>query len=206
MLESVDEGVGQIMKTLERLKLDRNTIIVFTSDNGGETRVTLNGSLREGKSYLYEGGIRIPLIVSWPGVIAGGSTSPFPVITQDFFPTLIAVAGADLPNSQVCDGVNILPLLKGMKNLDRTNLYWHYPLPKPHFLGGTSAGAVRSGDYKLIEFFDTGILELYNLSDDEGEQRNLAAQFPEKATELRRILEAWRREVEAEEIPRVYEK
>jgi arylsulfatase A-like enzyme len=156
--------------------------------------------LRGGKSQVYEGGIRIPLIVRWPKVVRPGSECGEPVSTQDFFPTFLEVTGAKVPNPKVLDGVSLAGLLQGAKKLPRQTLYWHYPLPQPHFLGGKSAGAIRDGNYKLIEFYDTKEVELYDLAKDIGERNNLANEQPEKAAELKTKLAAWRASVNAEMI------
>jgi len=197
-LETIDEGVGMIVRTLDELGLADDTLLLFTGDNGGEDRVTSNAPLRAGKSTLYEGGIREPLVVRWPGVVPPGTVCRTPTVNCDFFPTFEAILDVTSDATQPVDGVSILPLLKDPSaRLDRDALYWHYPLAKPHFLGGRSAGAVRMGDWKLIEFFDTGDVELYHLADDPGETKNLAATRPDKANDLRRALAAWRTRVGA---------
>ncbi len=201
MLEAIDEGVGQIVATLRELGLLDHTIIVFTSDNGGEARVTDNGPLRGGKSMLYEGGIREPLLIFWPGVVPAGSTCNTPVCSVDFYPTFLDVLQLQPPKGQVVDGVSLLPLLKDpRRTLPRTTLYWHYPLRRPHFLGGRSSGAIRDGDWKLIEYFDDGHVELYNLANDLGEQHDLAQERPDKVAALRRKLAEWRKRVGAKVI------
>jgi len=195
-LELIDEGVGMIMAKLDELALADNTVLIFTGDNGGEDRVTSNAPLRAGKSTLYEGGIREPLIVRWPGVVEAGGVCTAPMSTVDFYPTFLGIAGLKSRVSQVLDGVSLLPLLKGKKSkLKRDTLYWHYPLAKPHFLGGKSGGAIREGDWKLIEFFDDGKIELYNLADDVSEKNNLAEKMPSRASELRKRLAKWREDV-----------
>ena len=166
MLESLDDGMGQIMTELDKLGLTDNTVVIFMSDNGGERTVTDNLPLRAGKSFLYEGGLRVPCIVKWPGHIKPGLISDVPVITQDFYPTMMDIAGVKPDRSQTIDGVSLLPLFKGKTHLRRDALYWHYPMDKPHFLGGTSSSAIRSGDWKLIEFLDSGKVELYDLAHD----------------------------------------
>jgi len=197
-LESIDQGVGMILERLDRLGLADNTLVVFTSDNGGESRVTSNAPLRAGKSTLYEGGIREPLLVRWPGRVAPGTLCRTPVSSVDFYPTLCRVAGATPDARHKLDGISLLPLLEDPEaRLPRPALFWHYPLERPHFLGGHSGGAVRQGDWKLIEWFDTGAVELYNLADDPGEQHDLAGRRPEKRDELRAALAAWRRDVDA---------
>lgn len=191
MLESIDEGVGNIVATLKKLGIEKNTLIIFTSDNGGETKVTSNAPLRAGKSTLYEGGIRVPMIACWPEKIKRGLTSDVPVNTLDIFPTLTAITGLPALDAAY-DGTDISPLLYGKKTLKARDLFWYYPLNKPHFLGGRSANAVRSGDYKLIEFFDSNTVELYNVKEDISETKNLALQQPEKTAALKALLKKWR--------------
>jgi len=196
MIESIDDGVGMIVEKLEELRLRDNTIIVFTSDNGGETNVTSNAPLRKGKSQLYEGGIREPMIVRWPGVVPAETVCKEPVNIIDFYPTFLQATNIKPDPRQKLDGVSIMPLLKNPKaSLKRDAMYWHYPLEKPHFLGGHSSGAIRAGDWKLIEFFDTGKLELYNLNDDIGERNNLSSEYSDKVKKLRKMLTDWRKEV-----------
>ena len=187
-----------IVKKLDELGLTENTVLIFTGDNGGEDRVTSNAPLRAGKSTLYEGGIREPLIICWPKVTKPGTVCNTPTCNIDFYPTLLRIAGLKPDPAQYLDGVSILPLLKNPRTkLDRNTLYWHYPLKKPHFLGGRSAGAIRQGDFKLIEFFDNGKVELYNLSEDISEKNNLARKLPEKTAELQKRLTQWRMDVGA---------
>jgi len=198
-LESIDEGVGMIMNKLDESGLAQNTVLIFTSDNGGEDRVTSNAPLRAGKSTLYEGGIRVPLIIRWPKVVKPAGVCETPTSNIDFYPTFLQFAGLRADPRQHLDGVSILPLLKNPNaNLARDTLYWHYPLEKPHFLGGLSSGAIRQGDFKLIEFFDNGVIEIYNLADDIAEKHNLAGKLPEKVTELKQRLTIWRKEIGVE--------
>ncbi|MBW2408283.1 MAG: sulfatase-like hydrolase/transferase, partial [Deltaproteobacteria bacterium] len=197
-LESIDEGVGMIMNKLDELGLAENTVLIFTSDNGGEDRVTSNAPLRAGKSTLYEGGIREPLIIYWPEVVKTSTVCNTPTCNIDFYPTFLQLAGLRPDPRQHLDGVSILPLLKNPDvKLDRNTLCWHYPLKKPHFLGGRSAGAIRQDDFKLIEFFDNGEVELYNLTEDIAEKNNLVQELPEKASELRKRLLEWRVDIGA---------
>ena len=197
-LKSIDEGLGMIVIKLDELGLSNETLIVFAGDNGGEDRVTSNAPLRAGKSTLYEGGIRIPLIVSHPKTVPPGTVCKTPTSNIDFYPTLCQLAGAGPDLKQHYDGMSILPLLKNpTASLERDTLYWHYPLAKPHFLGGRSSGAVRKGDWKFVEYFDTGGKELFNLADDISEKINLASKKPEKVAELQGLLKAWRKEVGA---------
>ncbi|AKQ47671.1 sulfatase [Rufibacter radiotolerans] len=196
-LYSIDEGVGMIMEKLKSLGLDKNTIVIFTSDNGGESNVTSNAPLRAGKSTLYEGGVREPLIVWNPSRFAQGAVVQEPVVNFDFYPTLLETIGAK-NTAQKFDGLSFAKLLKTPgASLPARNFYWHYPLAEPHFLGGRSAGSIRKGDWKLIEFFDKDKEQLYNLKEDIGEQNDLAKKYPEKVKELQKDLAAWRTQVGA---------
>ncbi len=203
MIERVDAGVDRIVKTLQELGLERETVIIFFSDNGGHGRVTSMAPLRGSKGMLYEGGIRSPMIVHWPGVIATGTRCPEPVIMVDFYPTLCELAGVDPPAGQPCDGVSLIPLLRGADRLASHPLFWHFPAYLEAYAdtGGpwrtTPAGAVRRGDFKLIEFFEDGRLELYNLREDIGETRNLAHDMPARRDELHALMRQWRRDLSA---------
>lgn len=196
MLESIDQGIGLLSKKLDELGIAENTIFIFTSDNGGETNVTSNAPLRGGKSQLYEGGIRVPLIVNWPGHVPEKSVCEQPTVNYDFYPTLLDAAGIASDPAQQLDGVSTLPIWNDpAQSTDREAVFWHYPLDQPHFLGGVSAGAIRAGDWKLIEKFDDrsdSRYELYNLADDLSEKRNLADQHPERLHELKDRLSQWR--------------
>jgi arylsulfatase A-like enzyme len=200
MIQSVDESVGRVLAKLEELGLERETIVIFMSDNGGLSTVaregpTCNLPLRAGKGWLYEGGIREPMLIKWPGVVEPGSICHEVVTSTDFYPTMLEMAGLALRPRQHADGVSLAGLLKGTGTLDRRPIYWHYP--HYHGSGNRPSGAVRAGDYKLIEWYEDGRVELYNLKDDLGEQDDLAATMPAKADELRRLLHAWRGEVGA---------
>ena len=198
MLQSIDEGIGLISAKLNELGLTEDTIFIFSSDNGGETNVTSNAPLRGGKSQLYEGGIRVPLIVRWPSHIEGGKVSDTPTVNTDFYPTLLAAARVQADSAQPMDGSSILSTWKDPDGEpEREFLAWHYPLKKPHFLGGVSAGAIRFGNWKLIEKFESGEDELFHLSDDPSESRNVASQHPETVALLKKKLAAWRRSVGA---------
>jgi len=196
LVESVDDSVGRIMKKLEALKLSENTILFFTSDNGGLLRSTSNVPLRAGKGSAYEGGVRVPLIIRWPGVTRPGSTCDVPVISTDFFPTLLAMAGAKDDSQRAVDGESLVPLLRQSGSLRRDAIYWHYPHYHPG--GATPYSAIRRGDFRLIEFFEDNHIELYDLKNDIGEKEDLAAKMPEKAEQLRPRLAAWRNEVGAQ--------
>ena len=202
MVESMDESVGRILQTLSELGLDEKTLVVFTSDNGGlsvregpNTPATSNAPLRAGKGYLYEGGLRVPLLVRWPGVIPAGRVASAPVITTDWMPTLLELAGVPGPTNSG-DGVSLANLLKGGPAPQRDTLFWHYP----HYSnqGGKPGGAVRSGDWKLIEHYESGYLELFNLAEDPGETTNRAGAFPDRANALAKSLAEWRRTIGAE--------
>ena len=200
MVESVDESVGRVMKKLEDLGVADNTVVIFMSDNGGlstsEGHPTSNVPLRAGKGWLYEGGIREPMIIKWPGAAKPGSVCSEPVTSTDFYPTMLEMAGLPLKPKQHIDGVSLVPLLKGKKTLNREAIFWHYP----HYgnQGGSPGGAVRAGDYKLIEFYEDNRVELYDLKKDISEKNNLAGKMPGKAAGLRRILQAWRKDVNAQ--------
>jgi len=196
LVESVDDAMGVILRTLDDLRLADNTVIVFTSDNGGLIGCTSNRPLRVGKGSAYEGGVRVPLIVKWPGATAPGSVCSVPVIGADFFPTLLAMAGVPQPAGHVVDGESLVPLLKQSGPLARDAIYWHYPHYHPG--GATPYGAIRAGDFRLVEFYEDRHVELYNLKDDIGETRDLAASRPEQVEELKARLHAWRERVGAQ--------
>ncbi len=197
---SLDESVGRVMEALAQGGIANNTIILFTSDNGGlstaEGSPTSNAPLRAGKGWLYEGGLRVPLLIKWPRHIAEGCVCESPVITTDLYPTLLDLAGLAARPAQHCDGESLAPLLRKPGALTRTALYWHYP----HYSnqGGSPSGAVRVGDWKLIEFFEDDRLELYDLAHDREEAHNLVARFPDRANALRAQLHDWRANVSAE--------
>jgi arylsulfatase A-like enzyme len=203
MVESVDQSVGRVMKRLDELGLTDNTVVIFFSDNGGVFGITSMEPLRGGKGTLYEGGIREPMIVRWPGKTRAGSVCDVPVIGIDFYPTMLDIAGAPKPAGQVLDGESIVPLLKGDKGLKRDAIFWHFPAYLQRNYGWketwrtTPAGVIRRGDWKLIEYFEDGRLELYNLKDDIGEQNNLAHKMPDKTRQLHGLLKQWRKSVNA---------
>jgi arylsulfatase A-like enzyme len=199
MIQSLDESVGRVVKELDALGLTRNTCIFFMSDNGGlstaEGSPTSNLPLRAGKGWLYEGGIREPMIVRWPGAVRAGALCHEPVTSTDFYPTILELAGLDPRPRQHVDGLSLVPLLGGSATLERNAIYWHYP----HYSNqlGRPSGAVRAGDFKLIEFYEDRHLELFNLRHDPGEQHDLAGKLPAKAAELETMLGEWRRSVNA---------
>ncbi|UCD29013.1 MAG: sulfatase [Planctomycetota bacterium] len=203
MIESMDLSVGRVMEALKRLEIDDRTVVFFTSDNGGlawkdraNTPATCNAPLRGGKQQLYEGGIRVPWIVKWSGVIEAGSACNVPVISTDYFPTILEIIG--IKNSKTngpIDGVSNLPLLKQSGKLKRDAIFWHYP----HFClqGVRPGGIIRQGDYKLIERYEDGTLELYDLKHDISETRNLAFEMSARTRQLRQLLHQWRESVKA---------
>lgn len=194
MVTAMDENVGRLYKKIEELGLDKNTIIVFTSDNGGLSTKktpgpTSNLPLRAGKGWCYEGGIRVPLIIKAPGIQP--SVSHTPVISMDFFPTLLDLAGIEKKEELHKDGLSLVNVLKGAsQKLSRDYLVWHYP----HYHGSMwrPGAAIRSGKWKMIEFFETGEKELYDLSEDLGELKNLAAKYPEVMQKLSSQMDEWR--------------
>ena len=203
MLKSVDESVGRIVKKLNELHLAENTLVVFTSDNGGAVHfgkppATANTPLRNGKGSAYEGGLRVPLIVKMPGVTRAGTVCDTPVITMDFFPTLLELVGAEKSASRTAiDGVSFAPLLRGEKQTPNPELFWHYP----HYWNGGKVSpysVARVSDWKLIRFYETGTEELYDLKSDLSETKNLAESNPEKRKELSTRLDAWLKEVGAQ--------
>jgi arylsulfatase A-like enzyme len=211
MIASLDESVGRILAKLDELGIAENTLVIFSSDNGGvggygragleKQGITDNAPLKGGKGMLYEGGVHVPYIFRWKGRIQPGKTNETPINSVDLYPTLVEVAGASAPSDYPLDGVSYAGLLIAAKqSLDRDAIFWHFP----GYLGAGGGkwrtkpgGAVRSGDWKLIEFFEDGKLELYNLRTDAGEEHNLAAAEPELAKEMHDKLVAWRASVGA---------
>jgi len=193
MVESLDENVGKLISKLKELNIDDNTFIILTSDNGGlsvfegkNTPATTNYPLKAGKGYLYEGGIREPLIIWNPDLIRDGNVSDIPVTATDIFPTLLDLVG--LPPGNL-DGVSLIPVIRGQNLIPERVIYWHYP----HYSnqGGTPAGAVRKGKFKLIEFFDDGHLELYDLEKDISETTDIKEKYPGIVRELHTLLKDW---------------
>jgi len=218
MIDSVDQGIGRIMDKLDRLGLADNTVIFFFSDNGGYVGATSNWPLRGFKGTFYEGGIREPMIVKWPGVTRPNTRSDVPVIGVDFFPTILEIAAADRPPGKILDGESIVPLLGGAAKLKRDAIFWHFPA----YLQGNVPGArdskfrtrpvgvVRKGKWKLLQYFEEWVLdggwtnietnnsvELYNLEEDIGETRNLAGVNTAKRDELLELLISWQNSIGA---------
>jgi arylsulfatase A-like enzyme len=198
MLEQMDSAIGRVLAALERNGLTERTIVIFMSDNGGlataEGSPTSNLPLRAGKGWPYEGGVRVPMIVRAPGVTKAGATCDTPVISPDFYPTILELTGQPMKRQQPFDGKSIRALLEG-KKLTRGPLFWHYP----HYgnQGGAPYGAIRDGDWKLIEWYEDGKLELFNLRDDLGETRDLAQKNPAEVESLHEKLVEWRKDVKA---------
>jgi len=214
MIASVDESVGRLMTLLDELQIAKDTVFVFSSDNGGvggygregltkggEGSITDNAPLRSGKGSLYEGGTRVPFIMRWPGVTKPGSSNEVPAIHVDVFPTLLEIAGAAAPKNQPLDGASLLPLVKDpAAGVAREAIFQHFP----GYLGmgpgkwrTTPVSLIEVGDWKLLEYLEHNTLELYNLKDDIGETTNLAQRLPDKAAELHAKLVAWRKTIGA---------
>lgn len=200
MVAAVDDSVGAILDKLARLDLEDNTVVFFFSDNGGlctkrGAGPTSNLPLRSGKGWLYEGGVREPTIIRAPGVTKPGSESDTPVVSMDFYPTMLELAGLSATPEKHADGVSLKPLLAGEGALDERALYWHYP----HYHGSTwtPVASIRDGDWKLIEFYHYDKAELYNLADDPGEQNDLSESNPKKTKELRDKLRNWQQRMGA---------
>lgn len=210
MIQSIDESVGRVMARLEELRIAENTVVIFSSDNGGlggysrteppseNKGNTDNAPLRGGKGTLYEGGLRVPFIVRWPGVVRPGTTSEAVLAHVDIYPTLAEIAGARLRPGYPLHGLSFVPTLRSPQARPaRDAIFWHFPgylesYVHPAGFRTTPAGAIHAGDFKLLEFFETGRVELYNLKDDIGERTDLAGAMPAMAKELRAQLAAWR--------------
>lgn len=209
MIQSVDDGVGEIVRALEETGTLEKTIILFYSDNGGYGPATDMDPLKGYKGTYYEGGIRVPFFVNWPGVVEAGTTSGVPVTGVDLYPTICDMLGAKVPEGQILDGVSLVPLLKGEPtDLADRAIFWHFPAYLQSYNGVSDeqrdslfrtrpCSIVRKGDWKLHEYFESGDYELYNLAKDAGETQNLSANDPEKLEEILGALTAWREEIGA---------
>ena len=214
MVESVDESLGRLLQKLEELGHEDNTIVIFYSDNGGMSAgnfgnparivsqsqldrayATSNLPLRGAKGWLYEGGIRVPMIVKWPGKGRAGMICREPVISPDFYPSILEMAGLPPRSTQHKDGRSFAPALLG-DEFKRGPIYWHFPHYSNHGMQ-SPAGAIRDGDYKLLEYFENGTVQLFNLKTDLGEQHDLSVAQPERAGDLLAKLHAWRKKVDA---------
>ena len=219
MVESVDESLGRVLDKLKSLKLDDNTIVILFSDNGGMSAAnfgnpkrvvsptkldrafsTSNLPLRGAKGWLYEGGIREPLIIKWPQRGGSGVVCDVPVISTDFYPTILEMVGVPLNPQQHADGVSLAGLVQGARSLDRDAIYWHFPHYSNHGMQ-SPGGAVRSGDYKLLEYFENNTVQLFNLREDIGERHDLSRAKPQTVARLRSMLHAWRKDVSARMMP-----
>jgi len=210
-IEQIDISVGRVINKLKELNLDKNSIVIFTSDNGGVSDVTSNLPLRAGKGTFYEGGIRVPMCIKWPGVIKPGSKTDFPLIGIDFMPTLAEISSSELPSSQPVDGISFLPLLKGEKFEIKRSIFFHFPL----YLGGSKDAVlpsfygkenywravplttIISGNWKLIYYYEYDRYELFNLENDISEQNDLSATNTNVGIRLLNELNAWVKEVNA---------
>ena len=206
MIETLDKSVGRIRNALKEAGIEENTIFIFYSENGGLERSAVQTPFRRGKGWLYEGGIRVPLIVRWDGQIEEGSQSDALVTSNDMYPTLLNMAGIPV-EKEILDGKNVFPVLKGEKESVRNTLYWHYP----HYHGGSGmkpGGAMRMGDYKLIVWYEKLLMdtsdpyELYNVSQDKGETVDLKDELPGKAEEMKKEFDKWKEAVDAQ-MPKV---
>lgn len=216
MVESMDESFGRVVAMLKDLGLYENTIVIFFSDNGGMAAAnfgnpqrvltseqldrafsTANLPLRGAKGWLYEGGIRVPLIVKWPGSKLKETECDVPVISVDFYPTILEMLGFKVPATQKVDGTSIVPLMLGMNKIDRDAIYWHFPHYSNHGMQ-SPGGAIRSGDYKLLEYYENNTVQLFNLKEDLSEQHDISASNPEVTNKLRNKLHQWRASINAQ--------
>jgi arylsulfatase A len=203
MMEVLDNGIGRVLAKLDALGLRENTLVIFYSDNGGLLRDGAQTPWRGGKAQLYEGGIRVPLLIRWPGVIAPGRMSAMPVTSVDFFPTLLELTGKPAARDAVIDGVSLVSHMRGGNPPTRDAIFWHYPHYHASGINGP-AGVVRAGSWKLIEYYETTLtgqgapIELFNLADDPGEERNLAEKETKRVAALQERLATWRKAVGAQ--------
>lgn len=203
MITKMDQGIGKILGELDALGLADRTLVVFCSDNGGICKTSAQTPYRAGKGSYFEGGIRVPLVVRWPGQVAAGSSCGVPVVGTDFFPTFLEAAGLPVPSGKTLDGTSLVPLLTRKGPFPDRALFWHFPIYLQEYAGEADdshdplfrtrpGSALRMGKWKLHEYFEDGRLELYDLESDVGERRNIAAGHPEKAAELHALLRQWR--------------
>lgn len=204
MIKSMDESIGRVLKTLQEQKLEQQTVIIFTSDNGGYGPATTMKPLKGSKGMLYEGGIRVPLLIKWPGVTRAGSSCEEPVINVDLYPTFLDMSGIPVPQDYELDGESLVSLLKDPQSQLKTRaLFWHFPAYLQKYRGmqqrfrTTPVSVIREGDWKLLEFFEDGHRELYNTRHDIGETTNLLKSHPKKAAALTQQLHHWQKQVRA---------
>lgn len=219
MVENMDENFGRVIAKLEALNLSENTIVIFISDNGGMSAAnfgrpdrvvaagaldaayaTSNLPLRGAKGWLYEGGIRVPLMIKWPGRSQRGAVSSVPVISTDLYPSILEMIGVPARPTQHRDGVSLAGLVKGEKQLNREAIYWHFPHYSNHGMQSPGA-AIRLGDFKLLEYYENNTVQLFNLRDDLSEQRDLSKEKPELTQKLTAMLRDWRESVSAAMMP-----
>jgi arylsulfatase A-like enzyme len=219
MVESTDESIGRIMNKLKELGIDDNTIIIFASDNGGMSAgnfgrpskilnpatpdkhmASSNLPLRGAKGWLYEGGVRVPVIVKWAGVKTPGTECNFPITSTDFYPSILEMAGLDQLPDQHKDGKSIVPLLRGSSSINRDAIFWHFPHYSNHGMQ-SPGGAVRYKNFKLIEYFENGTIQLFDLDKDIGELNDISKVNPEKTKELQEMLHQWRKNINAKMMP-----
>jgi arylsulfatase A-like enzyme len=193
MVESLDTSVGRVIKALKEQGLYENTIVVFTGDNGADMQA-YTGGLRDYKGFSHEGGVREPVLFSWPSVIEAGTSSDIPMIGTDYYPTLLDLAGLPLQYTEHMDGVSLKPILLKQGAIPERSLFWHYP----HYHRTTPYGAIRTGKWKLIEFFEDGRLELFDLDSDIAETKNVATEHPEIVKSMLEEMRKWRLSVNAQ--------
>jgi arylsulfatase A-like enzyme len=199
LVENLDQNIGKVIAALERMNLTEKTLVIFTSDNGGlignpANPITNNYPLRSQKGYPYEGGIRVPTVVKWPGKVQAGGKSNFPIVTTDWIPTILDYLGLN-PREQSLDGMSLTQVLGGVDAKNSRDLFWHFP----HYRGTDVVpySIIRSGDYKLIHYFDEKPDELFSLADDPRETTNLADQLPDQVLILKTSLQAWWKDTDA---------
>jgi arylsulfatase A-like enzyme len=207
MIEAMDIYIGELMSALDEMGLAENTLILFSSDNGGINNLSDQAPFRAGKGSYYEGGVRVPTFVRWPARVKAGTKCDVPVSGIDFFPTFLQAAGAEKPEGKVLDGVSLMPLLTQSGDIGERALFWHFPIylqrysmndeGRDPFFRTRPGSTMRFGKWKLHEYFEDGGIELYDLESDVGEKNNLAAAMPEKARELHAMLIQWRKELNA---------
>lgn len=208
MVEKMDQGIGRILAELDALGLRDNTLVLFSSDNGGICKISPQTPFRAGKGSYFEGGIREPLLIRWPAKVKAGSTSDVPVCGIDFYPTFLEAAGLPTPDNKLLDGLSLIPLLTGSGSIEDRALYWHFPVYLQKYAGAADdshdplfrtrpGSALRYGKWKLHEYFEDGRIELYDLDKDLGERRNVAADHPEIAERLKTMLTNWRQQIDA---------
>ncbi len=213
MIQSVDNGVGRLLNQLRKLGIEGNTIVVLASDHGGLSArggnrevATSNRPLRAGKGHLYEGGLRIPLLIRWPGNTQAGAEIATPVSTLDLFPTFVDMAGIAMPEKGGGDGLSLAALLRDGAAPERDTFFWHNPAPRPTSTGDTFSSAIRRGDLKLLDFPTENRVELYDLAEDPGESKNLSDALPEDRDRMLAALNDWRKSVGASTEPKVRNK